>query len=110
VIKLWKEQTFDPNLPAILAAAGTIIIGWGASGAAAALIFRIGSILNRLFAERSVITAESMLDIRPEIVNAVKSGAIVKMSAGKIAVAMYLRCPCNTIDLTDRHGRRFNGG
>ncbi len=86
VIKLWKEQTFDPNLPAIVAAFGTVIIGWGESGAAAALILRVGSVLNRLFAERSVITAESMLDIRPEVVNAVKSGAVVKMSAGKIEV------------------------
>ena len=86
VMKIINESLFDYNLLAIFAAVGTLLIGWGMAAAAAALIYRIGAVANRLMAERSVITAESMLDIRPEVVNAVVSGAIVQMSAGKIEV------------------------
>jgi Cd2+/Zn2+-exporting ATPase len=86
VMKFINERVFDHNVLAIIAAVGALSIGWGEAGAAAALIYRIGAVVNRLMAERSVITAESMLDIRPEVVNAVVNGAIVQMSAGRIEV------------------------
>ncbi len=86
VMKFIYARLFDHNLMAILAAVGMLLIGWGMAAAAAALIYRVGAAANRLMAERSVITAESMLDIRPEVVNAVVSGAIVQMSAGKIVI------------------------
>ncbi len=86
VMKFINARLFDHNLMAILAAVGMLLIGWGMAAAAAALIYRVGAAANRLTAERSVITAESMLDIRPEVVNAVVSGAIVQMSAGKIVI------------------------
>ena len=86
VKKLLNERVFEQILLVILAAVGTIVIGWGEAAAAAALIFRVGSILTRLLAERSVLMAESTLDIRPDVVNAVKNGAIMQLSAGKIEV------------------------
>ena len=86
VMRFLSERLFDHNILAFLAALGTLFIGWGAVGAAAALIYRVGGVVNHLLVERSMITAESMLDIRPEVVNAVISGAIVPMSAGKIVV------------------------
>ena len=86
VMKFINTRDLDQSLPAVIAAVGTLAIGWGSAAAAAVLIYRIGKMLNRMLAEHAVITAERMLDIRPDVINAVVNGAVVQMSAGKIDV------------------------
>lgn len=86
VMKMIKEHDFDENLLIIIAAAGAFIIGKGAEGAAAIIIFRIGEVLHRKTVQRSANTIESLMDLRPDVVNAVINGAIVRQSPGKISV------------------------
>ncbi len=86
VMKILKQHDFTENLLIVIAAGCAFIIGRGAEGAAAILLFRIGEVLHKAAVKRSADTIESLMDLRPELVNAVISGAIVRLSLGKIAV------------------------
>ncbi len=86
VKKILKERDFDENLLIVIAAAAAFIIGKGAEGAAAILIFRIGELVHNKTVRRSANIIASLMDLRPEVVNAVINGAIVLLSPGKINV------------------------
>lgn len=86
VMKIIKEHDFNENLLIIIASAGAFIIDKGAEGAAAIIIFRIGEVLHKKMVKRSANIVEGLIDLRPEAVNAVINGAIVRLSPGKINV------------------------
>lgn len=86
VMKIIKEHDFNENLLIIIASAGAFIIDKGAEGAAAIIIFRIGEVLHKKMVRRSANIVEGLIDLRPEAVNAVINGAIVRLSPGKINV------------------------
>ncbi len=86
VMKLLNELYFDENLLIVVAAIGMILLGNAAQAAAAVLVFKTGTVINQRIALSASNAAESIFDIRPEIVNAVVNGAIVRTAAGKIQV------------------------
>lgn len=84
VTKGIKERAFNENLLVIIAAVIAFLIGKSAEGAAVMIIFSAGKVAHRKYVERSAKVIENLIDLRPEVVNAVINGAIVQMSPGKI--------------------------
>jgi Cd2+/Zn2+-exporting ATPase len=83
-VKIVREHDFEENLIMIIPTIGAFLIGRAAEGAAVMVLFRIGEFLRNKAVEKSTNTIEGVMDLRPDIVNAVVSGAIVRKAAGKI--------------------------
>ncbi|SHH93263.1 Cd2+/Zn2+-exporting ATPase [Sporobacter termitidis DSM 10068] len=84
VVKIVREHDFDESFLVVIAAIGVFLIGREAEGAAVMLLFRVGEVVRDKAAKRLKSSIEGFVDLRPDEVNAVVSGAIVRKAAGKI--------------------------
>jgi Cd2+/Zn2+-exporting ATPase len=79
-----KKRTLDKRLLMIAATIAAFAIGREAEGAAAMIIFRVGTLAQELVTQRLVNSIERFLDFRPSTVNASVKGTVVKMAAGSV--------------------------
>lgn len=86
VRQMIKTRDFNENILIVLAAAGAFLIERGTEGAAVLIIFRIGGVIATKVATKSSDTIKNLIDLRPDTVNAVVNGAIVRQVPGKIKV------------------------
>jgi len=84
ILKIIRERDIEENLIMVVPAAGAFFIGREAEGAAVMVLFRLGEFIRNKTAEKLTNTVKGTLDLRPDAVNAVVSGAIVRKAAGAI--------------------------
>lgn len=100
IAKLLKEHDIDDKLFLLAAVIITFLIGRPAEAAAAALLFRAGTLFKDKLAEKYACTIQRLIDRRPEVVNAIIDGALVKLSIAKVSVGTLITvAPGETIPL-----------
>ena len=84
VLKLARKHDFDENLLMIVAVLGAFLIGRGFEGAAVMAVFSIGGYVRGRIYQYSTDSIESLLDRRPDDVNVVVGGGVIRKAAGKV--------------------------
>lgn len=84
ILKIVRERDIEESLIMIIPSAGAFLIGREAEGAAVMVLYRLGELIRNKAARRLTNTVEGIMDLRPDAVNAVVSGAIVRKAAGAI--------------------------
>lgn len=86
-----KRREIDKNLLVVLAAFGAFFIGKEIEGTAVALLLAIGDILLKKAVEHFANNVQTSLDLRPDIISAIVSGAVVQQPIGKLKVGDMIR-------------------
>ena len=84
-------QIFDEFFLMTIATIGAFALGDFDEGAAVMLFFQVGELFQSIAVERSRRSVASLMDLRPDVANVLRDGAVVECDPEEVAVGDLLR-------------------